>query len=92
MNPLHQPSQLESEIVAICREVVHPTIDAETRLIEEGLLDSFLTLKLMSRIEDAYSIEVELSTLEADQVASPKAIAAYVAAARKAEDVSATPE
>ncbi len=73
---------LQAEILRLCRELVHPSIDENTQLIEEGLLDSFHTLKLVTHIEEAYGVQMDLSTLDAAQVANVEAIAAHVLALR----------
>jgi acyl carrier protein len=76
--------RVESEVLAACRELIHPSIELETKLLDEGILDSFHTLKLIARLETLYSIKIELASVDPADVVSVKAIAALVSRIRAA--------
>jgi acyl carrier protein len=74
----HKLEDLESQVLKICQEIVHPTINADTDLIAEGLLDSFHTLKLVTRLEDTFDVIIELSTLGTEDVHTVRAMAKFL--------------
>lgn len=71
-------SSVESEVLSLCRELIHPSVELDTRLIDEGLLDSLHTLKLITRLEEGYGLTIDLASLEAPDLESPRAIAELV--------------
>lgn len=60
------------------RELVHPSIEVDTRLLDEGLLDSFLAVQLIGEIEQEFSISIELVEASNDDLATVQALASFV--------------
>lgn len=57
-----------------------PVPDVGTDLIDEGILDSLVFVDLISRLEDTFRFEIDLSELEIDEFRSARQVAAYVQA------------
>lgn len=67
--------ECEAEILKLVRQEIHPSIELETRLVDDGVLDSFHTLKLVTQLEELYEVRLELSEISAEDVATVKAVA-----------------
>ena len=52
--------------------------DAETDLIEEGILDSLVFVDLISRLEEEFNFEIDLGELEFEEFSSISRIVNYV--------------
>lgn len=76
--------QCEAEILKLVRQEIHPSIELDTRLVDDGVLDSFHTLKLVTQLEELYDLRLELSEISAEDVATVKAVAAMVLRAKSA--------
>lgn len=60
-------------------EMQLPVSDATIDLIEEGLLDSLVFVDLIARLEETFSVEIDLAELDLEAFRSVNEIAAYVA-------------
>jgi acyl carrier protein len=70
--------ECEALVLGYCREVIHPSIERDTRLLDEGLIDSFHTLALVTRLEEELGIRVELTDVRPEDVADVPSLAALV--------------
>lgn len=71
-------NECEIQVLELVRKEVHPSVELDTRLVDDGILDSFHTLKLVTHLEDMYSIRLELSEIAAEDVATVRAIASLI--------------
>ncbi len=60
------------------RELVHPSIEVDTRLLDEELLDSFLAVQLIGEIEQEFSISIDLAEATNDDLATVQVLASFV--------------
>jgi acyl carrier protein len=72
------PSVLETRVLTLCREAIHPTIELDTLLLQEGILDSFQALDLMGRFEREFNVQLNLDEVTEADLESPRAIADLV--------------
>ncbi|MEM1032235.1 MAG: acyl carrier protein [Myxococcota bacterium] len=57
-------------------------LDAETPLLEEGVLDSMRIMRLLSHLEEAFDVEVGSDDFEPENFASVAAISELIARKR----------
>ena len=73
-----QQSDVEAQVLALIRESVHEHIEPDTRLIHEGLLDSFAAIELVGNIEERFDVEFNPEHVQPQHFDSPAAIARLV--------------
>lgn len=76
--------EFDARILKIVQAEVHPSVALDTRLVDDGILDSFHTLKLITRLEDEFGIRLELSEVTAEDVADVISISGLVQRMRAA--------
>ena len=70
---------IEQKVLSLLTDDLQlPVPDAATDLIDEGILDSLVFVDLISRLEETFGFEIDLSDLEIDEFRSARQIAAYV--------------
>ncbi len=73
-------SDIEAKVLAFIREERPDlTIDAETELMEAGVLDSIALVKSIQFLESDFSISIPDDDIDPTMFATPRSIAEYVA-------------
>lgn len=76
----------QQQILEFIRKAVHPSIDLNTQLLADGLLDSFDAVEVIDFLEATFSIRIDPAELGQQEMASVSTIAAFVERAlQKAE-------
>jgi acyl carrier protein len=83
MGTLSSPEPIEEEVTAQVRELVQLVLNArigsdDTDIVETGLLDSLALVELLVGIEREFNVQVELETLDLDNLRSVRSIAQMV--------------
>ena len=73
----------EARLLAIFREDLELEVETETALIDEGLLDSVAFVRLLTELEQAFGVRVDIAELDLDDFASVTRIARLVDARRE---------
>jgi acyl carrier protein len=89
MQPMLPTSRTSIEVVvlAFLRERVHPEIEADTRLLEEGVIDSFGVVELITFLESEFEVSLDPRSVTAADVSSVLTIAATVERLLRADSV-----
>lgn len=87
MGTLSSPEPIEEEVTAQVRELVQLVLNArigsdETDIVETGLLDSLALVELLVGIEREFNVQVDLETLDLDNLRSVRSIAQMVFATK----------
>jgi len=69
---------VEGTILEYVRKVVHPGVQADTRLVEEGLLDSFDAVEVIDFIEERFEIRIAPADMAQEDFGSVAAMARFV--------------
>lgn len=70
-----------NEIYAILKEIVLDSdysIDLDTDLFEEGLMDSLATMNMFLQLEQSFGVNVDLAEIEIEDFATVRKINEYV--------------
>jgi acyl carrier protein len=83
MGTLSSPEPIEEEVTAQVRELVQLVLNAhigsdDTDIVETGLLDSLALVELLVGIEREFNVQVELESLDLDNLRSVRSIAQMV--------------
>ena len=81
--------EAEATILEFVRKVIHPSIEVDTLLVEEGLMDSFDAVEVIDFIEEKFSLRVDPASISREDVVSVKAMASF--AMRALAERSAAP-
>ena len=77
---------MQEQIIEILNEICGADpgeIQGDTRLFDEGLLDSFGVVQLIVALESSFGVSLDPAELERSQMATPAAVAATVQAYSK---------
>jgi acyl carrier protein len=74
---------IEPRVLAIFREELELEVDAETPLIDAGILDSVGFVRLLAELERVFGVQVELAELELDDFHCISKIARLVESLRE---------
>lgn len=69
---------VEETILEYVRKIVHPGVRADTRLVEEGLLDSFDAVEVIDFIEERFEIRIAPADMAQEDFGSVAAMARFV--------------
>lgn len=70
---------MEQEILHILQEInPYMEIETDTKLLEEGILDSMEILLLISELEDKYQIQIPLESLQLEDFQDILSITKFV--------------
>jgi acyl carrier protein len=76
-------NQIESQVLTFIREERPDlTIDADTELMEAGVLDSIALIKAIQFMESTFGITIPDSDIDPSIFSTPSAVAAYIARRR----------
>jgi acyl carrier protein len=84
--------QRTDAILTFLREILHPDIQEDTALVEEGLLDSFAAVEVITFLEDEFGITIQPTDVKREDVANVRAMAALVERISAKEQENATAE
>lgn len=85
-------SEVETQVLNFIREERPDlTIDAETQLMEAGVLDSIALIKSIQFMEQTFGITIPDADIDPSIFATPRAIAQYVARRRGDQPAAAAP-
>ncbi len=80
-----EPHEIVARIRRILRERVNVDVpDADTDLLDTGLLDSMTLVELLAELEKEFGIPIDIAELELDDLRTVARIGAFVAAAVEA--------
>ena len=71
-------TQVRERLLLFVRDAIHPDIEPGTRLIEEGLLDSFTAIEIVSFIETEFDVLIDIEDLSVGDFASVDAMTGVV--------------
>ena len=75
-----EQTEVESQVIALlqreCVVLQGTPLAVETSLLASGLLDSFAVVTLIASLEAMFDIELDVETLDLDQLDTPGLIAA----------------
>jgi len=70
---------VQSEILGhLQTQLKNSSISAQTRLMDEGLIDSLSFVDLLFALEQKFSVEIPLEEIDFEQFASAETIAAFI--------------
>lgn len=70
---------IERQVLAYLRETIHPAVELDTKLVADGLLDSFQSIALIDHFEQEFGIQVNPDTIDPEDLDSARASARKVA-------------
>lgn len=74
----NQAITIEDRVLEILRHQMELDVEADTDVIETGLLDSLSFVTLLTRLETEFAIEIDVETLDLGDFRNPRAIGRYV--------------
>lgn len=78
---------IQSEVLQhLQKQLKNSTINEQTRLMDEGLIDSLSFVDLLFALEQQYNVEIPLEDIDFEQFASAETIAAFLSSLLKVND------